>query len=408
MRDTEVIVSKTDLQGNITYANQDLVNVSGYSREELLGAPQNILRHPDMPAEVFADLWRTVKMGRVWKSMIKNRCKNGDHYWVEANVAPLVEGGKVVGYTSIRVKPSREQVAQADALYRRMRADDARVAISGGTVQEAPRMGWLQAVRASSLGVKLGLMCGGVVGLFAAALVCVLLDWRLAALLASLLGGAATCVEWYLLRHYAIAPLREIRRNLEHMGDGDLSLEVKLPDGLESVQASQALSVLQVNIKLLIGQIKEAGIAVNAGVSEMAAGHQQMMAHSACRADSLEEAGVTMAKLVGLVRDNAAVIRRDASADGTLAPLMQNADQITETIGKIERLAFQNNLLALNAVAEAARVSKLGCEFTAVAEQMGLQAAQLIELVGQFKLVRDDGVVATRVAAPAQVLAASV
>jgi len=360
-----------------------------------------------MPSEVFADLWRTLKTGRVWKAMIKNRCKNGDHYWVEANVAPLVEGGKVVGYTSIRVKPNREQIEQAESLYRRMRAGDARLAICGGSVQAVPRMGWLQAVRASSLRAKLGMMCGGVVALFAAALVCVLLDWRLAALFASLVGGAAACIEWYLLNHYAIAPLREIQRNLQHLGDGDLSREVKLPDGLEAVQASQALSVLQVNIKLLIGQIKEAGQAVNAGVSEMVAGHQQMVAHSECRTDSLEEAGATMTKLINVVRDSAAEIHRAASADGAAAALLQNADKIVDTIGKIERLAFQSNVLALNAVAESARAGKLGREFATVAEQMGLQAAQLIELVGQFKLVRNDGTLAAEVALPAQALAAS-
>ena len=89
LKDTETVVSKTDMQGNITYINRDFVNISGFSEEELLGAPQNIVRHPDMPAEAFADFWSTIKSGKAWTGLVKNRCKNGDHYWVEANAAPL-------------------------------------------------------------------------------------------------------------------------------------------------------------------------------------------------------------------------------------------------------------------------------------------------------------------------------
>src|SRR4051794_37082316 len=114
---TETIVSKTDMQGNITYVNADFMRISGFSERELLGAPQNIVRHPDMPEEAFVDFWRTLKAGKAWTGIVKNRCKNGDHYWVEANAAPLIENNKVVGYTSIRGKPSREQVKAAEAAY---------------------------------------------------------------------------------------------------------------------------------------------------------------------------------------------------------------------------------------------------------------------------------------------------
>ncbi|MGZ8321034.1 MAG: PAS domain-containing protein, partial [Telluria sp.] len=122
LKDDETVVSKTDLQGNILYANQDFINISGYSEFELVGAPQNIVRHPDMPPEAFADLWRTLRAGKAWTGMVKNRCKNGDYYWVEANAAPLLEDRRIVGYTSIRVKPSREQVRLAEAAYAAIRA----------------------------------------------------------------------------------------------------------------------------------------------------------------------------------------------------------------------------------------------------------------------------------------------
>ncbi|MCL5061027.1 MAG: PAS domain-containing protein, partial [Candidatus Thermoplasmatota archaeon] len=132
LKDTETVVSKTDLHGNITYVNQDFVNISGFSEEELIGAPQNIVRHPDMPVEAFADFWRTIRSGKAWTGLVKNRCKNGDHYWVEANAAPMIENGQVVGYTSIRTKPSREQVQAAESAYRLVKAGDRGLQIQEG------------------------------------------------------------------------------------------------------------------------------------------------------------------------------------------------------------------------------------------------------------------------------------
>ena len=111
------IISHTDEKGLITFVNDDFVEVSGFSQEELLGQPQNIVRHPDMPAEAFRDLWTTIKAGRPWAGLVKNRCKNGDHYWVRASVTPKIDGG----YMSVRVKPSRDEIAAAEALYARMR-----------------------------------------------------------------------------------------------------------------------------------------------------------------------------------------------------------------------------------------------------------------------------------------------
>jgi PAS domain S-box-containing protein len=113
-----VFVTKTDNKGIITYANDAFVAVSGFSREELLGTNHNIVRHPDMPEWAFGDLWKTVKGGHPWRGIVKNRAKNGDHYWVRANVSPIMNNGDVVGYISLRKKPARAEVAQAEALYR--------------------------------------------------------------------------------------------------------------------------------------------------------------------------------------------------------------------------------------------------------------------------------------------------
>ena len=123
----KVLVSKTDTKGIITYANDAFVEISGYSREELVGKNHNIVRHPDMPPQAFEWLWDTLKEERPWRGVVKNRCKNGDHYWVRATVAPIVENGKITGYVSVRKVPTREQVAGAEALYKEINRSGARI-----------------------------------------------------------------------------------------------------------------------------------------------------------------------------------------------------------------------------------------------------------------------------------------
>lgn len=121
MSDDQIIASKTNLKGQITYVNRDFLEISGFTEQELIGEPHNIVRHPDMPVEAFDDLWANLRANRPWVGYVKNRCKNGDFYWVEAHVAPIVEDGKTVGYLSVRRKPSLEQVSAAENAYRLFR-----------------------------------------------------------------------------------------------------------------------------------------------------------------------------------------------------------------------------------------------------------------------------------------------
>ena len=114
---TSLIVSKTDLKGQITYLNKDFIEISGFSEEELIGQPHNIVRHPDMPVEAFADMWRDLKDERPWTGLVKNRCKNGDFYWVLATATPIRENGQVTGYMSVRRQPTRQQVEAAESAY---------------------------------------------------------------------------------------------------------------------------------------------------------------------------------------------------------------------------------------------------------------------------------------------------
>ncbi|MCK2128193.1 methyl-accepting chemotaxis protein, partial [Thauera aromatica] len=162
IRDGEDIVSRTDLRGVITYVNDAFVRISGFTEAELIGSAQNIVRHPDMPPEAFEDLWQTLKAGKPWSGMVKNRCKNGDYYWVVANVTPVREGGHITGYLSVRSRPTRQQVEAATAHYREVRA---------GKASFTPKQSRIRRFAGRLMALPLGARLYGLVGFLLAGLV---------------------------------------------------------------------------------------------------------------------------------------------------------------------------------------------------------------------------------------------
>lgn len=134
----EFICSKTDCNGIIIYANKLLCDISGYSERELVGQPHNIMRHPDMPCVAFAWCWEALNAKRNWRGIVKNRCKNGDHYWVDANISPQINAdGIVLGYFSARRRPTREQIDEADALYAELRRAEGDLESRGKLTRQA-------------------------------------------------------------------------------------------------------------------------------------------------------------------------------------------------------------------------------------------------------------------------------
>ena len=117
LKDGESIVSSTNLKGVITYCNDAFIKISGFREQELINKSHNIVRHPDMPSQAFDDLWKTVKSGRNWNGIVKNRCKNGDYYWVKANVNPDYTDGVLSGFTSVRCKANSQEIKAAEELY---------------------------------------------------------------------------------------------------------------------------------------------------------------------------------------------------------------------------------------------------------------------------------------------------
>jgi PAS domain S-box-containing protein len=153
LKDGMTIVSRTDLKGKIAYINEDFLEASGFVEEELIGQPHNLVRHPDMPEEAFADMWASLKAGRPWTGLVKNRRKNGDHYWVVANATPVLENGQASGYMSVRTRPTREQVAAAEAAYRLFKEGRAKgLAIRDGHVVKVSGPGVILAAPFNALG----------------------------------------------------------------------------------------------------------------------------------------------------------------------------------------------------------------------------------------------------------------
>ena len=393
LSDTETIVSTTDLHGNITYANQYFIAISGYSADELIGAPQNILRHPDMPVEAFADFWATIRSGRSWSGMVKNRCKNGDYYWVLANVTPVVEDGVAVGYISVRTKPTRQQVAQASALYACIKAGQADgLVISQGA---AVRTGWLAKVL-SLRDLALGKRIGWNLGLLSLVLL-LQLAWTANVLPASAGGWltglsvvalCATLYFWQSLHRTVLRPLQRARQACDVMSGGDLTGELDTERRDEMGQLLRSLRQLRVNLHSIVGDVRGNFLRISMASQEIAAGNMDLSGRTEAQASALQQTASSMEQLAATVQQNSDNAVQASEMVGKVQGLAGSSGQIVGQVvtmmgeinasskkigditGIIEGIAFQTKILALNAAVEAARAGEQGRGFAVVAGEV--------------------------------------
>ena len=403
------LVSTTDLQSHITYCNPAFVEVSGFDRDELIGQPHNLVRHPDMPAEAYRDMWATLKAGQPWTALVKNRRKNGDHYWVRANVTPVVEGGRTCGYMSVRTAPSRDEVAAAEALYARMR-DEAAAGRLVHTLHQGD-------VRAAGMAASVGrllrpgigarLTAAALAGTLAVGLSAGLLaQWGLgAAVVVSLLVGAGVSA-W--VRHLALAPLRAAVAVARRMSAGDLSAVLKADRQDEVGQLFRGLTQLNVNLQAIVGDVRREVEGITLASSEIAKGNHDLGTRTESQASNLQQTAASMEQITGTIRQTADTASTAAAMAGEAADvaarsgqaasdvaqrmgeIRQASQRIAEIIGTIDGISFQTNILALNAAVEAARAGEAGRGFAVVAAEVRALAQRTSSAAREIKVLIED------------------
>jgi aerotaxis receptor len=390
--DDHAIVSKTDLDGNITYVNPYFTEISGFSEQELLGAPQNIVRHPDMPAEAFADLWASIKSGTPWTGMVKNRCKNGDFYWVRANVTPIREAAApsaTCRCAPARAPPGRQGRAGVPHHAHRIQPRHPHQERPGDPARRRHLLSRLSHV---SLAMRIWLATSVVNVLQVIVCGAVLLDGNSAhnygIFAATFLGLLINVFLWYTLRVSVLQPLDRALQGARSIAAGDLSSSFETEATDEVGQLLRALQQMNSNLIATIRDVRVNVETMAVATRQIAAGNADLSGRTEAQAASLEETASSVEQFSSTVKQNAdnsaqanklaqnasevAVQGGEIVADviATMDEINNSSRKIVDIIGLIEGIAFQTNILALNAAVEAARAGEQGRGFAVVAGEV--------------------------------------
>lgn len=412
----DVLITRTDLQGLITYANDAFVTSAACALDDLLGHSHNLVRHPDMPRSVFADIWATLKKGRSWSGIIKNQRCNGGFYWVRAFITPIASGGVVHGYMSVRVRASKDEVAAAIALYRQLDAGtslstaDARAAYAGGPflLHEGVPIGRFAPLRLNHwlmtrpVGARLAGCCAmlsAAVAMAVAAPALGLPQWALTS--AWITAAVVPWVGFAYLNLRILQPLSELNHTIRQVisgtplahfaGSGDDAV-LSLASGMNQMTMRTAGVLRDVQDRLTVltatgnamqhtsaslsasAEQQAASIAsVSQSVAAIASGVQQTTRQS----DQVTELAQHALKLV----DSGTAASRDVTT--AFNGMQATTRQVTTLMETVRDLAMQTNILAINANVEAAHAGHAGAGFAVIAREVRTLAERVTHIVDQ-------------------------
>lgn len=415
----QFLISQTDTDGNIIYANPAFIDVSGFERHELIGAPHNLVRHPDMPKVAFANLWQTLRDGETWVGMVKNRRKDGGYYWVRATVMPMIEDGRLKGYASVRVKADDAAIAHADHVYRQINSGQGgRWTLVQGVITPAGPRGWMSRFKRMTNARRAGwagMTCAvsstsllGLLGLLVADYETFSTQQSLPVTMSALTLGAAFVSSASAVASALLA--RRVQRSLDQallccrqIASGDLEMSNHSQD-----QLMIALDTMRKCVLCVVRDVKGSVGVIAPASNELASGNQDLSRRTEEQAASLEQTASSMEELTATVGHNAehagdasqlahqasSVAERGHTEMGDVVARMESIAQastrISDIVGVIDGIAFQTNILALNASVEAARAGEQGKGFAVVANEVRSLASRSAQAAREIRELIDQ------------------